>query len=140
MRAADVIAGSGHGRVRQGAERIEPCVNLNTPRVCLGDAEGEGIIAGGSPHRACQPRAPRLDARLIECIAIGPHLKDDRVEIDFCHLIEHGAQLALLGAAGEASTAWPVNIEDTGYPSAAEFTADYGGLFLAWSVVLAPPS
>ena len=135
-----MIAGSGHGSVRQGAERVEPCVNLDTPCVCLCDAEGEGIIAGGLSHRACQPRAPGLDAGLVEGIAIGPHLKDDGVEFDFCHLIEHGAQLALLGAAGETSTAWPVNIVNTGNPGAAEFTADYGWLFLAWRVVLAPRS
>ena len=95
--AGDVVAGDLLGVVGKRAEGIEPRMHLDAAGVGLADAEGQRIIARRAAHGAGQPRAPRLDGRLLERVALRPHLEDHGVHFQRGHLVEDAAQFRLLG-------------------------------------------
>ena len=125
-----MISGDLLGIIGKGAEWIEPSVDLDPAGVGLLDAIGEGIVAGRATHGAGEAGAPWLDGGGVNCIALRADLEDDGVHPERGELVEDGAHFGLLAGGAETGRAGPVDVINTGYPSAAKFAGEGG-----WALV-----
>ena len=115
MAAAGAVAGVG-----KGAEGVEPGVDLDPPGVGLLDGVVERVVAGRLAHGAGQPGAPGFFGRLVDRVAMRPHLEDQRVHVERGHLVEDRAHFRLLLRRRQAFRARPVDVVHHGGPGRAE--------------------
>ena len=102
VKAGDVVGSEGVFGVDGGAEGIEPSVELETSGVGGIDGEREGIVAWGGALMSGEKGGPRLGFRLIEGVAGGANLEEDRREFEFFGEVEKGEEFGLLFGWGEA--------------------------------------
>ena len=120
VKAGDVVGSEGVFGVDGGAEGIEPSVELETSGVGGMDGEREGIVAWGGALMSGEKSGPGLGLGLIEGVAGGANLEEDRREFEFLGEVEKGEEFGLLGGGGEARFGGPVEIIDRGDPSTTE--------------------
>ena len=81
-----------------GAIRIEPGVQFQAAFVGLGDGEPEGVVVGGRGFAevAGQVFGPGFDLGIVEGVAAGADLEDDRIEVECGGAVEDGEEFFFL--------------------------------------------
>lgn len=75
---------------------------------------------------AGQISAPWLEPRLVEGIAFGPNLEEDRVQTGSLGGIEQSNGFRFLSGFGQALFGREIDVVDAGDPSAPHFRMDFG--------------
>lgn len=92
-RAGDAVARGGEAEIRGAAVGVHPRVHFDGAGVREGHELCERIDPRVAPLCAREKAGPRLDRRAVDGVALGAHLKDDRVEPDARRGVDDGLQL-----------------------------------------------
>ncbi len=112
----------------QRAKRVKPRMQFESPFMRFVHCKRQRIIVWLRclTHFSGQILRPRFDLRIVERVAVGPHLKYHRVELQRCRFFQHGHQFRLLSLSRKSRLARPVEVSDGRYPDPAKLTKRRG--------------
>ncbi len=122
MRDADVVAARRMLVTRQGAEGIEPGVQLHAVPVRLGDGKGQRVPLrlGSAAHFPREVGRPRFESGLVERVSGGTRLENEAVQASIMRGLNEATKLLLLARHGQAGLGGPVDAMHGGDPRAAQ--------------------